>query len=245
MTAKLNQILAVEKNTKPRCNQDFTKLYQLIQKADLFSGLSRNFQAINDDGEKLPPENKKVQLVAAETFQSAASLMGELWNITARKDWTNTKAFADVKVDGKAFLSSVPVTYLLFLEKQLTDVKTFISAVPVLDEADDWNQDTVSGLWKTAPVQTHRTTKIVEPLVLYPATDKHAAQVQPVQKDVISGYWTTVKQSGALTKKRKAELLERVETLSNAVKEAREAANMTEEVESPDVGATIFGYLFA
>ena len=38
------------------------------------------------------------------------------------------------------------MTYLLFLEKQLTDLHTFVKKLPVLDAAESWVQRPVDGL---------------------------------------------------------------------------------------------------
>ena len=81
-------------------------------------------------------------------------------------------------------------------------------------------------------------------LELSPATDKHPAQVQLVSEDVLAGYWNEKKFSGAVPASYKAELINRVETLIQAVKFAREKANDT-EVTDLKVGDAVFGYLFA
>jgi hypothetical protein len=52
------------------------------------------------------------------------------------------------------------VPHLLFLEKQLTDLHSFVSKLPTLDPTAEWvlNEDT--GLRETPRVQTHRTQKV-------------------------------------------------------------------------------------
>jgi hypothetical protein len=241
--AKLNQIIAIEKGIKSKAYGFVTELDKAAQKPELFSGFSKNFQANNEDGEKLPPESKRVAMVASEMLRSAERALIEQFNITARKDWTNCEAKAPVKIDELEILPPTPVTYLLFLEKQLTDLGTFVDRLPTLDTGEDWELDTNTGLHKTPPVQTHRTKKEQKPIVLYPATDKHPAQTQIVTEDVISGYWTTVKFSGAMPRPKKQALLERIYKLLQAVKQAREAANGHTEVASPNVGTLIFDYL--
>jgi prolyl oligopeptidase PreP (S9A serine peptidase family) len=164
--------------------------------------------------------------------------------VTARKDWTNNTAKADVVVDGEILIMNAPVTYLLTLEKELTDVRTFIEHLPILDTSEDWHSDTSSGLAKTKETRTHRTKKKAKAIVLHPATKEHPAQTQLVSEDVLVGYWHTVKHSGAISRQEKLQLLEKAETLVNAVKEAREAANDVEETNTPKIGRTVFGYLF-
>lgn len=242
--AKLNQIVAIEKGIKSRVHQAVSENYKIVQKAELFNGFDKKYQPKAEDGEHLAPETKHVQHQVANVLEAVKKLTSELFEVTARKDWTNTTARASVSIDGQTILADVPVTYLLFLEKNLTDLRTFVSALPILDPAEEWNLDANSGLYKTKEVQTHRTKKEQKALVMYPATEKHPAQTQLVTEDVISGFWKTVKLSGAVPRPSTVSTLEKIETLLKAVKEAREEANMTSEVESPNVGTAIFGYIF-
>ena len=241
--SKLNQIIAVEKGIKSRAHSSISELYKIVQKPELFSGISKSYQANSETGEVLPPEKKKVQYNVEEVLRQLDRSCTELFNVTARKDYTNCVAKASVKVGDRVLVKDAPVSFILFLEKQMQDVLTFVNALPVLDEADEWKKDPNHGFYTTAPYQTHRTTKVQEPLVLYPATPEHPAQTQIITKDVITGYWTTIKQSGAISKTDKKALKENVETLLKALKEAREEANATDEVKVEDIGQAIFDYL--
>ena len=241
--AKLNQIIAIEKGIKGLTHSGLSELYKAVQKPELFNGFSKDYLPKDEDGEKLPSERKRVQFTTPDALRASERAMTGLMQVTARKDWTNCSARGTVTVNGQSLIADVPVSYLLFLEKQLTDLHTFVKTIPVLDVADDWKRDDSSGLFKTEPVQTHRTKKEQRPLVLYPHSAEHPAQTAMITEDVIAGYWSMVKQSGAMRKPEKDLLLERIETLQRAIKQAREAANMTEEVPVPDVGAAIFQYL--
>lgn len=229
---KLNQIIAVEKGVKSRVKSAVTELYKTAQKPELFNGFAKSYEKADVDGEDLPAENKKVTFNAEDMLQSVGGLMAEYLTVTARKDDLNCSARADVVVSGKVLLPKAPITFLLSLEKELTDIKTFITHLPILDESEDWAKDSNSSLFKTEPTKTHRTKKIVKPIVMYPATDHHPAQTQLVNEDILAGYWKSIKHSGALPKPRKLELLSRVETFLNAVKEAREEANSIEEAKA-------------
>lgn len=241
--SKLNQIIAIEKGIKSRTVSDVTELYKNAQKSGLFNGFTKTYRKINEDDESLPGEGQRVQHIARDMLNAAERSLTELMNVTARKDWTNCDAKGTIEVDGTVILKDVPVTFLLFLEKQVTDLRTFVATIPVLDASDDWNYDSATGLHKTNVVSTHRTKKQQKPLVLYPATPEHPAQTQIITEDVLAGFWDQVKQSGAMTRGDKQALAERVEKLLRAIKEAREAANIQEEVKSPDIGAAVFGYL--
>jgi len=240
---KLNQIIAVEKGVKSKSFSELTEAHHLLLKPTLLSGISRAYQPKDDEGEQLPPESTKVQVKAEEVLRKTSATLTRLFDVTATKDWANCVATADIKVDGTVLLKDVPVTYLLFLEKQLTDLHTFVKKLPVLDAGESWVQDVSTDSWKTDPVQTYRTKRVPRNHVKAEATEKHPAQVEVYYEDVTIGYWTTVKFSGALPAKRVNELLARLETLQQAVKVAREEANGT-EVTDQRVGEAVFGYLF-
>lgn len=241
--AKLNQIIAIEKGIKSRVYSELTELNKTVQKADLFNGFSKTYQKKEEEGETLPSENKRVQYTTTDILRNSQRILTELLDITARKDYTNCEAKATVKIDDKIIIKDAPVSFLLFVEKQLTDMRTLIGNLPVLDNADNWSKDTNSGLYKTDIVSTHRTKKTVKPIVLYPATAEHPAQTQLVQEDIIAGYWNQIKQSGAMPLPQKQEFLERVEKLLQAVKQSREEANGFDEVQTPEIGELLFNYI--
>ncbi|MFF3849101.1 hypothetical protein [Streptomyces sp. NPDC002328] len=241
--AKLNQIIAVEKGVKSKSFQDITAAHHKVQKPALLSGISRTYQPKDEEGEQLPPESTRVQLKAEEVLREMSASLTRLFDVTATKDWANCTARADVTVEGRTILSQVPVSYLLFLEKQLTDLHTFVKKLPVLDAAESWTLDPSTDWWKTDPVRTIRTKKVPRNHVKAEATEKHPAQVEVYYEDVPIGYWTTVKFSGALPARRVNELVDRVEKLQQAVKFAREEANGV-EITDQRVGDAVFGYLF-
>ncbi len=240
--AKLNQIIAVEKGVKSRSFQELTEAHHALQKPTLLSGISRTYRPKDEEGETLPPESTKVQVKSEDVLRQTAGILTRLFDVTASKDWANCVAKASVVVEGRTILSDVPITYLLFLEKQLTDIHTFVKKLPVLDASESWVFDASADCWATEPVQTLRTKKIPRNHVKAEATDKHPAQVEVYYEDVTVGFWRTLKFSGAMPAKRVNELLERVEKLQAAVKFAREEANAAEATEQK-VGERFFEYL--
>ena len=240
---KLNQILAIEKGIKTRVYAEFTDLHNATQKPALMNGFTKTYQPRGEDGETYPPESQKVQYEHAGVFDRVAANLTELFDITATKDWANCTARADVVVDGRVLIKDVPATYLLFLEKQLSDLTAFVQKMAELDPASDWNVDPSTGLFKTEPTATQRTKKVQRAIVLYDATEHHPAQTQLITEDHVVGQWVTTKLSGALPAPRKKALLARIEKLAHAVKYAREQANSADVVEQK-TGAAVFDYLF-
>jgi hypothetical protein len=239
---KLNQIIAVEKGTQSRTARSITDAYHLIQKPALLAGISRTYRPKDEEGESLPPESTKVQVKAEGVLRDVATAMTNLFDVVATKDWANRVAKADVVVEGRPILTDVPVSYLLFLEKQLTDLKTFLEKLPTLDAAESWTFDEGQDVWRADAVETARTKKVPRNHVKYEATEKHPAQVEMYYEDVVVGTWTKVTFSGAMPTHRINQLRERIDKLQDAVKSAREEANGI-EVEQQRLGGAIFDFL--
>lgn len=247
MSTLLCQIIAVEPSIKSTTYSAVSKLHHDTQRTQAngpFAGITRTYSPLEDGGEQLPGESTRVQMTVDDILSRLAEACTRMFDVVATKDWANREAKGTVTVDGTTLLEDAPVTYLLFLEKQLNDLHTFVSKLPTLDVADTWHYDANRACWVTEPVKTARTKKVPQNHVLAPSTDKHPAQVQMYHTDEIVGYWETVKLSGALPADRVRELVRRVETLQRAVRYAREQAN-TLEVADRKVGRRFFDYLFA
>jgi hypothetical protein len=235
MTAKkLNQVLAIEKTVKAKREDEFTQLYQNVQKPELSIGFSRTYHPKTEDGEKLPPERKVVQVKVSEVCQRIVDLNKEIFNVTAAKDATNCSAKADLTVDGETIAKNVPATHLLWIEKRLLQLQELIAKLPTLPQDTLWQFDAGQGLYRSEPVETIKTKKI-EDIVVVPGTltKDHPAQTWKKVEDVNVGTWSTTHLSGAIPVDRKKQLLERVEKYMKATKEAREEANQTAVVELP------------
>jgi hypothetical protein len=241
---KLNQLIAILQSVKANAAKGKTEVYQLAQKSGLFQGLSRTYQSREEDGFVYPPESQKLTLKATELVEKFVQASTEFLDLAATQDYANTEAKASVVVDGQTILTDVPVSYLLFLEKQLQDVKTFVLSLPVLSIDKDWQRDPNRGCYVTIPKETVKTKKITDFVVAYEATEHHPAQIKEVTKDVIEGVWSLVEFSGALPQDRVNALTVRVEKLQKAVLQAREEAN-SRDVQQRQVAGAVFGYLFA
>jgi hypothetical protein len=240
---KINQVLAIEKGVKNRVTSNVTKLYHACQREGLFDGFTKVYRARDADGEQFPPERKEVQHRTDQVAKDLQQQLAELFDVTATKDWANCRAAADVSVDGVVLLAAVPVTYLLFLEKQLDYLGSVIDALPTLDTSVRWQRDDNQGVFVSDPLTSHKTKKVQKPIVLYDATPEHPAQTQLITEDVIIGHWDQTRFSGAMPVPAKQALQERLLKLLRAVKQAREAANAA-EAEPRTVGAALLGYIF-
>lgn len=241
--SKLNQIVAVVSGKKTSAQKTMTELYHKLQKSVLFEGISRTYRPSDEEGETFPAERKNLQLKVEDTIVELMAAMSDLLDSTATQDFANCKAKADVKVDGKVILADVPVTYLLFLEKQMTDLQTFVSKLPTLDPAEDWQFNTSANCWASSPKSTSKTKKVPKTLVKYEATKEHPAQTEVYHEDVKVGEWTTIQFSGAIPAKKRDEFHEKIKKLTEAIKFAREEANNS-EVQQVKLSKDIFEFIF-
>lgn len=228
---KLNQVLAVEKTVKAKREDQFTRVYRDLQKPELVQGLARTYLPKDDNGEKLPPESKKVQLRVEDALKDLGEAMAEVFNITAVKDATNCQAKADVVVDGEVIVANVPAIHLLWIEKKLASVADAIAKAPTLSSDVVWTRDEGQGVYRSEAVETVKTKKIEDHKVIIQPTKEHPGQFVKVTEDVVVGTWKTLHLSGAITEDRKKQLLGRVEKFQQAVKVAREEANQAPVVE--------------
>ena len=240
----LNQVIAVEPTVKSRAEKMLTDVHRVMTKPELTAGISRKYRPRDEEGEVLPDEYKLPQTSVGEALDLAAAALTQLWDVTATKDYANTQARANVTVGETRLLTEVPVTYLLFLEKQLVNIRTFVEKLPVLDPALRWTLDPNTAVYTSETVTTQRSTKVRRNWVRAEATKEHPAQVDVFTEDETVGYWDTTRLSGAVPVLRRTELLARVDQLIVAVRQARESANTTEVVPQ-EVVAGVFRWLFS
>ena len=244
---KLHQLLAIEKPTKTETYAKITKADRILSKQpELLAGFTKTYRPKDEEGDQLPSESKKVVVRAEELLQDVKSSLARLFDVTLTKDVGNSTAKANIVVDDGILAVDVPVTYLLFLEKQLTDLHTMINRLPTLPEDEDWHSDGNTNLQVTSPTVTVRNKKIPFNHVKAWPTKDHPniiPQVEVLHSDELQGYWTTVKMSGALPVKRVREMLYKVEKLQKAVLFAREQANSV-EVQNKTIGEDVLTYIF-
>lgn len=241
---QLHQLLAVRDGVRSLADKAITRAYHTIQRNEPLNGIQRTHERRFDEDGELPGEYKHVQILAADVVKEFSAAFARLFDVTASVDYTNQTATADVVVDGDVLVHNAPAPYLIFLEKKLVDVRTFIDKLPALDPAIEWQEPLAPGEpHRSRDIKTTSTKRVLRNHVKAPATEKHPAQVDVYTEDVISGYWTTVKLSGALPPATIAAMRERVDKLIEAVKVARGEANM-QRIEDPKPGAALLGYVF-
>lgn len=245
-TTLLNQIIAVRTGVRGDSEKKLTRHHHMLQRTELLSGLSRTYTPHDSEGFVHPSETTNVQLKVPAVLREVAADLTQLFDVTAAMDWTNQSACADVVLlagdEPVTLLRDVPVSYLMFLEKQLTNLETLVRKLPVLPATENWTFDPAKDFYKSDPVGTVKTNKVRRAHIVVPE-GKFPAQAETYTEDIPVGTWTTVKFSGALPANEVNTTLNRITSLMQAVKFAREQANMTVVVD-PKPGRRIFDYLF-
>ena len=248
MSEKKNQLhalIAVQANVKgaaAKIAQETRITFK--KKNEHFDGHSKTYQPAEEKGEQLPPDRKPLVTTVGEKLAHFRKLTIPALDAMIRLEETNQTAKADVIVDDFT-LADVPATYLLQLDKKITEIRAVLGDIPTLDPNYDWHEDEIegAGAWTTAPTKRNRTVKKIRHKVLVPPTEHHPAQVVEYADDVLAGEYTEKLQSGRLTSAKKSELLERADKLQIAVKKALSKANQ-EPHSTRKVGIQIFNFLF-
>jgi len=244
MAKRLNQLLAIEKGVKQQTTKELTELHRVSQIPELYDGHAKTYEPLDDEGDRFPPESKILQQKAADILAQVGKLEAKMIDIVAEKDITNCKAKAAIRLDGLE-IAPIPAVYLLWLEKRLEDLHTFISKLPTLDSSVAWHSDQSQDCMATEALVTHKSKKVMRNHVKAKATKEHPEQVDVYHEDKVVGNWTNIRYSGRLTVERKSLLIERVRSLQEAVKQAREEANMTEVETITSIGEPMMKWLFA
>ena len=240
---RLGQVAGLEKAERDRTQKANTEIYQALQRSALFGGHTKKYKPLNEEDEEVvPPQNKRVEAKVSELISEALTNFGKLVAHMGTKETANQHARADVVVHGELVFKQAPVTFLLPLQKVLTDIATMVKHIPILDTSEAWTKDDNINLYRSSAMDQVRTKKTQRPIVLYDATEKHPAQTQLITEDVSVGVWSTVKFSGAWPKEDKKQMAQRVADLRDAVEMAIEEANRI-DVETSDYGGQLKRYI--
>ena len=242
--AKLHEVIAAEKTVIGAWSEVYEETLRKLRAGTPYQGYFKHLNMIEESEENralesAAQEHKPVVTTVEQSLTFALSLWSDLERLQLRKNATNCQASATVMLDGEPLLLDMPIDQLLGLEARVARIRELIKSVPTLDLSRSWipNQEAGQGYWRTEqPDVTTKTEKQTIPIVLSPPTDKHPAQVQTVNRDVIVGTLRTTYFSGAVSSRQKAAALQRIDQLLVELKAARMRANETEVVPTVNVG---------
>lgn len=244
--AKLHELLAAEKTPTAAWNTVSEETLKKFGTPTMFEGHSVSLKMIiesssNEATENAAREEKPVITTVYDTLDYALDMFVKSEDLQAQKNATNATARGTVIWKGQELLKDLPIDELLGLEARLVKVRQILEKAPTLDASKHWDlaPHIGAGIWQLRfPEETTKTEKVMTPVIMAPATDKHPAQVQALNKDVTIGLFTKVKRSGAATAAQKAEVLNVINDLLVEIKKARMRANEAEVV-NIRVGSTI------
>lgn len=241
---RLSQIIAIEGDQKTRAEQAAAFAYHQLQKPEPLTGITKKYEPRDADGERLPSHGIRVQFSVELALRDVTAKTARYLDLLGTKERTDQEAVADIVVDDKVFIKDVPVLFLLGLERQLKEELVQARKLPTLSPEYEWEPYDGRGVYVIVPpIMTTKSKKVRKYNTVAPATDKHPAQVDPVDVDVIVGDWETKHFSGAMPVTRKQDIIERLAKLIAAVQQAREDANTT-PVTDFKVGDKVLAYVY-
>ena len=252
--SKLHQILAVESDLQTRATKVTTEIVGTFNNNEnLFKGKVRSlsiFDKTNSVEAEAIENKEKVNISLSTTVPENLNFMGcmiaEYYDAIYQKEATNQQANADLVVEGRVLLPNVPVTFLLSMENRLKELRPVIAAIPTLEPAVNWTLDSSQAkphVFKSPPTFDLKINKVLGFKVLTEATQYHPAQIEKFETTANIGQYTSTDWSGKISSADKARLLQKLDSLIQGCKKARQLANETTLVDTV-VGDTMFGYLF-
>lgn len=246
MARKLHEYLGAQTQIfthAERLRKDLTTTFD--KKPHLFRETLVQFTPLGENGKTVTEAQSALQTTVAKELKWLSTTIAKALDTEATIDEGNTKARADVILDdGTKLLTDVPATQLMQLAKRLGDLQSLVQTIPTLDPAKGFKFDTARGVYQARVVQKKRTSKQEKPIVLYDATEKFPAQTQLITQDVVIGVIEEQEWSGLITPVQKSAILDRIEELLRAVKQAKARANDI-QIDEIHVGSPLLDYIFA
>ncbi len=248
---KLHQTLAVEDALTTRFKQVIEEGINTFSKhPHLFQGLvTRQESRLEKEHPKYAefPDNTETVPVATtveDKLNYIFDVSSEYFDAAAQKDLANTKAKADLIIDGLTLLTDVPATTLLFIENKFKVIRNLLGSIKTLDQAKIWSTTPTKNVF-TAP-ETFKVIKetVKEWRIVAPATEKHPAQSQLVEDNQLRAVKYITEMSGLISSAQLSSLLKKCDKLINAAKTARQTANDVDIIPTT-ISKPLFKYLMS
>lgn len=247
----IGAIIAVEKRVEGKLNSLLIETRAAFINGKHYIGYNEYFKPLSEDagGERdsrLPQDTfHPINDTIPNKLNYLKDSINDAIDMTCTKEFTNTKAFAPLTIGNKTF--NLCAGELMSLEKKLKSLLDLILVIPTCDPNKEWlnseNNPKARFVTEKGKAQVNSTVKEEVVMPLSPATDKFAAQVKTVTKDIVIGIKSTVYFSGELNPLEKSEMLKRVDNMINDVKKALQIANGT-PTEKRNIGNVITDFIF-
>jgi hypothetical protein len=244
----MHQLLAVEKDVVGKANSIIEETLKTFKEkfTEFYSGRIKIYKPFDDsDRDLVPPDSKEFVDTVPSKLKYTFDAVGTEYDFLLQKEETNTRAKADLVVDGVTIGTALPATFLLTLEKRLEKIRGVILAAPTLPNGLKWVLDPQKGpdVYKLAEnLVSYRTRKISVPFVLSPATEKHPAQVSKEERTETIGAYNEMDWDTRVTSAYKSQLLGQVDKLLLATRKAVRVANDI-EASTATIGTKIFSFI--
>ncbi len=241
---KQHELLAVEKNIKNESLRRFKEGINTFQKkSNHFRGHIKRFDSIDPDVLMEVIEDVPIVSTVDEKLSFIFEAAIDAADIIIQKEATNQLAKASIVIDGEVIAKDIPATTLLGLESSLLEWKKCLHTIPTLDPAVPWKHDDVKGCYVSTMGAKTVKEKSTEWQIVAPATKEHKSQVKEIVKSTETGTLSGEAHSSMYTVAKKSEILDRLDNLLNAVKQARSRANDTEVVDI-NIGHNLTKFIF-
>ncbi len=244
MGGQLHEVLAVLPSCKGAAQKILAETAKVFKdKSHHFEGSVKSYDPLNEGDPGLPDETSVLVTTVGEKLAHLAECYSPWLDVEFQIDETNRIATGTVEVEGLK-IEHVPSTFLMQLDKRLSELRGVYDAIPTLDPKYEWSasNDKGKGIFGAAPETRNRTEKVPVHKILVPATDHHPAQVAGWNEDRVIGRFTTKRWTGAISPEQKYELLKRIDLLQRAVKRALSAANKAEH-KKDRIGRQVFEFI--
>lgn len=246
---KLFEILAVEADVENKVKTIMQEAITTFQKrSEHFVGSIRTlkmFDAERQNEEAGFEERKDIVTTVQKKLDYTWESIVKYYDVIAQKEVGNQNTHANVTINGEVILSNMPATLLLGLESRLKKVREMYLTIPTLAPGTEWVPDESigEGVFRAKfPEIRHRTEKTVEHKIIVQPTKEHPAQVEKWTSSVPVGNFTTDRWCGMISPAKKSQLLDRIDTLIEAIKQARQRANEV-QLENVKVGEIIKNFI--
>lgn len=245
---KQHELLAVSSNLDTQATVVRTDLANTFEKKRHLFAEKRTVFTPNKEGALAQVEiQSDIQSTVLAELKWVRGHLAKAWDADYQIDETNTTARADITLEtGEIIATAVPATSLLALAKRLAELLALAKHIPTLDPAKGFKLDETRepGIYIAREVKKPRTAKTMKVLIKYEATKEHPAQTEPYTTDDPIGTIQEQEWSGEMTPAKKAEIIDRIEILTRAVRAAKSRANEAAVDTAKKIAAPLMDYIF-
>ncbi len=247
--AKLHELLAVEPQREKDARLIADEAVELFGKPERFQERTSTISYFDEEeaARLNGSETKPMQTTVPAKLEHVRRVVGRYLNVLAAKEMASAEARADIVIGDVTLFEGAPSGLLLTIENRLNILRHVLEAIPTHRPGNEWRRDPDKGehIYRAHGIaKTFKPRKTLQYKEVSPATDKHPAQVEKWWEDkpiaeIVNEIW-----SGELTSRQKADILERLSLLTQAVKRAVKRAGQV-EAEDKEIAEPIFDYLLA